>query len=507
MASATLFALLIILVVYLLSIIYKEHAIRLAHGKLAAQHGCQPIASKYPLKDRIFGLDFVVENLKCSSSHCYLVNSLRRFQEVGGTYTLRIFGHPMIQSIEPENVKAVFATKEKDWRLGEYRTVSFRDLLGVGIFTLDRPGWQESRAWLRPAFEKKRTADIELYERHIGHLFQQLPHDGKTVVDLQELFLKYTMDSSTEILFGKSVDSLLPGANMDPTASGFAAAYESAKWDVFKNVQLYPFGQFRSKKALNANVAIINQFVDRYVKMAVDYQSSTLEANRDAGSVFMAELAKNTTDVKRIRSELLSLLLAGRDTTAALISNTFFVLARRPDILAKCYAEVATFNGELPTLEQTKNVKYIHWLLKESLRVHTIVPVNTRTAAKDTILPVGGGPDGKSPIFVAEGTQFVSSIYAIHRRKDIHGEDAEEFKPERWADDSFRPKWGYLPFLGGGRICPGQGLAMTEAAYTVIRLLQLFKDIKAEDPTLEWQEDLAITCCNLHGCRVILTPA
>lgn len=75
-------------------------------------------------------------------------------------------------------------------------------------------------------------------------------------------------------------------------------------------------------------------------------------------------------------------------------------------------------------------------------------------AITDTVLPVGGGPDGKSPIFVPAKTHVMWSVYSMHRRSDFYGEDAEEFRPERW--EQLRPGWEYLPFNGGPRICIGR---------------------------------------------------
>lgn len=83
------------------------------------------------------------------------------------------------------------------------------------------------------------------------------------------------------------------------------------------------------------------------------------------------------------------------------------------------------------------------------------------------------------------------STYAMHRRKDIWGPDADKFIPERW--DNLRPGWEYLPFNGGPRICIGQQLALTEGGYTIVRLLQCFKDIESLDHS-EWREGLALAC-------------
>ena len=89
-----------------------------------------------------------------------------------------------------------------------------------------------------------------------------------------------------------------------------------------------------------------------------------------------------------------------------------------------------------------------------ALRLYPPVPVNLREAVQDTVLPVGGGPDGRSPIFISKGTAVYYSAFALHRRKDVYGPDANEFRPERWT--TLRPGWCYVPFNGGPRICIGR---------------------------------------------------
>lgn len=92
---------------------------------------------------------------------------------------------------------------------------------------------------------------------------------------------------------------------------------------------------------------------------------------------------------------------------------------------------------------------------------HPSVPVNTRTASRTTILPTGGGPDLKSPVLIPKGSQIAFSVYAMHRRPDLYGMDAELFRPERWGEDMplfhnpVNVRWEYLPFNRGPRICLG----------------------------------------------------
>lgn len=167
------------------------------------------------------------------------------------------------------------------------------------------------------------------------------------------------------------------------------------------------------------------------------------EKPSDSGRyIFIDELVRQTDDRVRIRSELINILLAGRDTTASLLSNVWFTLSKRPDVWAKLRKDIDTLNGERPTFEQLKELKYLRAVLDESLRVYPLVPINSREAIVDTTLPLGGGEDGNSPMFIRKGQTVTWSTYAMHRRKDYYGEDADEYKPERWLGlDGLRPGW------------------------------------------------------------------
>lgn len=101
-------------------------------------------------------------------------------------------------------------------------------------------------------------------------------------------------------------------------------------------------------------------------------------------------------------------------------------------------------------------------------------------ALKDSTLPLGGGPDGKSPIFVQKGDVIQVNKSVMHRDKDVWGEDADEFNPDRW--DGMRPYWKFVPFGGGPRRCPAQLLVTTEACYMVARFARNFKRIENRDP-------------------------
>jgi len=245
---------------------------------------------------------------------------------------------------------------------------------------------------------------------------------------------------------------------------------------------------------------IVNDFADEIIQQAIEEVNSGKVSEKHR-YVFLYSLLEQTRDPYTVRSELLNILLAGRDTTAGLLTNTWHVLARRPDIWAKLKAEVDELGGERPDYSSIKDMKYLKYVLNESLRLMPVVPGNSREAVRDTVLPLGGGPDGKSPVFVPKGWVVGYSPWSMHRREDYYGADAFEFRPERW--ETLRPGWEYLPFNGGPRICVGQQYALMEASYATIRLIQAFPRIESRDER-EWREWLSITLASGTGCKVAL---
>lgn len=246
------------------------------------------------------------------------------------------------------------------------------------------------------------------------------------------------------------------------------------------------------------SVKIINSFADDIIRDAMNETKSEKGSGR---FLFLQELLKQTQDPYALRSELLNILLAGRDTTAGLLTNAWHVLSKRRDIWEKLKAEVDGLGGERPDYATIKDMKYLKWLLNETLRVMPVVPGNSRQAIRDTILPLGGGPDGRSPVLVKKGEVVGYTVWSMHRREDFYGPDALEFKPERW--ETLRPGWEYLPFNGGPRICVGQQYALMEASYATIRLIQTFPRIESRDER-EWREWMTITLASGVGCKVAL---
>ena len=255
-----------------------------------------------------------------------------------------------------------------------------------------------------------------------------------------------------------------------------------------------------------ANFLPSPDFTDNMISLELSNPDSKLPSER---YIFLHSLIAQTQDRAIIRSELLNILLAGRDTTASLLSNLIWELSRTPPLVTNLCHEIATHIGsknEVPTYAQLKDMKYLRALINEGQRMYPIVPSNEREALHNNILPRGGGSDGSAPILVPKGCYVAFHTWSLHRRTDIYGPDAHVFNPDRWLNEEnpLRPGWAYIPFSGGPRVCIGQNFALTETIFVVVRLLQFFEfESRDHEP---WREKLSVTCSGLGGCKVGLTP-
>jgi cytochrome P450 len=172
-----------------------------------------------------------------------------------------------------------------------------------------------------------------------------------------------------------------------------------------------------------------------------------------------------------IRDQLLTLFIAGHDTSTALLTWSLYLLGSHPDVLARACAEVeAVTHGEPPRAEHLPELVYLGQVIDETLRLYPPIHTGNRVARKD--LEFGS-------YRIPAGTRLIYSIYATHH-DERNWPDPERFDPERFgAGVKIRP-YSYLPFGGGPRNCIGAGFAGTEAKVILARLIQSF-DIRLVD--------------------------
>ncbi|KAF2144398.1 uncharacterized protein K452DRAFT_316404 [Aplosporella prunicola CBS 121167] len=454
----------------------------------------------------------------------------KREGRVVSTMAITQAADDLLFTCDPKNIQALLATQFKDFEFGPTRNGNFGPLLGSGIFAADGKQWEHSRAMLRPQFAREQISDLELEEAHVQNMLRTLPagSDGWTAAtDLQVLFFRLTLDSATEFLFGESVDSqlaALPGyvpksTNTTSDERLFAYSFDKAQWWLARGARFGSKYWLVHGKDFKKQCREVHDYVDYFVQLALNKAARNDEekaSGRKEKYVFLDALAAQTRDPLELRAQLLNILLAGRDTTASLLGWLFLELSQneaqftklRTGILEAFGPDGSDDPAHAINFAALKNCAPLQQALNETLRLYPVVPINSRRAFVDTTIPRGGGPDGLSPVFVRAGQEVNYSVYAMHRRRDLWGEDADEFRPERW--EGRRPGWEYLPFNGGPRICIGQQFALTEAAYVVVRLMQKFDGIQGLDkgtknPDLKY--GLTLTSCPGEGVNVRLREA
>jgi cytochrome P450 len=208
-----------------------------------------------------------------------------------------------------------------------------------------------------------------------------------------------------------------------------------------------------------------------YIEQALALPPEELEklSRSDKAFTFLHNIARFTRDPKVIRDQIVAVLLAGRDTTAATLSWTMYELSRHPAAYARLRSDVLATVGpkRSPTYEDLKAMTYLSHALNETLRLYPAVPFNIRAALATTTLP---GRPGRPDLVLLQGDAVIYSTLAMQRRKDLYPPvsptfaDPAVYSPERW--ETWTPKpWQYVPFNGGPRICVGQNFAMTEMAF------------------------------------------
>ncbi|KAL5117423.1 hypothetical protein ACEQ8H_004739 [Pleosporales sp. CAS-2024a] len=471
--------------------VYTAQVLRLK----AQKHGCQP-ARRYKHKDPIFGLDIFLRTGDAITKNTFLVEHQQRYDTYGHTFEALNFGSSVIYSVHPENLRAVWSQNAADWGIQPLRLSNMRPFCGEGFITTDGLEWKHSRALLKPGFHKSNIADFAPLERHLSMMLNRIPRDGSKF-DLQSWFFKLYLDMNTLFLFGEPIGML--SESPPPHAEDFLDAFQAGFNGCGLRIALGPLSFLVPKGSWLKACRKTHQFADVYVKRALEFRDKRDTIENGEAKVnkrtLLYNMAQQTGDKTILRNEIIQAMMAAQETTASLVSNVIRVLATHPSIFKELRSEVLAMGDEPLDFERLSRMKFLRHIINETLRLYPVFPQNNRVALKDTILPVGGGPNGTDPVFAPAGTLFDTCFATIHRDKEIWGPDADEFRPSRW-DDGFNPSpYEFMPFGAGLRQCLAQEKATMETSYLTVRMLQEFKEIRSEDERPYQAQAFAFSYC------------
>jgi len=197
----------------------------------------------------------------------------------------------------------------------------FRPLLGDGIFTQDGAAWKHSRELLKPQFARSNYRDLDLFKEHVDNLIARIPQDGSSI-DLQPLFFRFTLDTMTSLLLGQSVYSLKSNAIGDEKE--FAEAFNLAQEYMMKRYRLLDLYFLIGGRSFFNACKTVHKFVDQIIAHGLINIANTKQDKPDR-YLFLDVVAQDCQNKDALRDQLLNILLAGRDTTACLLSWTLYV--------------------------------------------------------------------------------------------------------------------------------------------------------------------------------------
>lgn len=181
----------------------------------------------------------------------------------------------------------------------------WRPFLGDSIFTTDGHAWSESRHLIRPQFIKERVSDLHIFERHVSHLLSLIPKDMKTF-DISEMLFRFTLDTTTDFLFGRNVNSL------GQPSQHFAKAFNDCQSHMNLLSRMGPLAFLVPGRKFQKDLKTLNSFVEPFVEETLRMRPEELKSRSKKGYTFLHALAEFTRNPRMLRDQLVAMLLAGR---------------------------------------------------------------------------------------------------------------------------------------------------------------------------------------------------
>ncbi|TVY82135.1 Cytochrome P450 monooxygenase lepH [Lachnellula suecica] len=483
--------------------LYISWSVSRRYAWAARNQGCKaaPMVRSW---DPLLGIDTFVALRKADfagrRSEIYKKLHLR----YGHTFLMKPLGVVELQTSNSQNIQAICTSQFEDFGVGPMRGAIGEPFLSHGIFTDDGDFWKRSRALVRPTFSRKEISDLGNFESFVVKFLALIPKDGSEF-DLLPLSKKLFLDTSSDFLFGRSMESLDPDSNAE--TDEFITSFDRSLLGL---ALLLILGPFRWPLYLDPYwkraYTKVHVFLDKSVAHALEKKQEDMADPAQERYVLLEEMAKLNRNPYELRHQILNVFFPAKDTAAIAFANVIFQLARHPFEWDKLRAEVKQIpSDQVLNYEFIRSLKTTKSIIDESIRLHLPASRISRIALKDSVLPRGGGPNGESPVFVPKGTVLEMDLYTMQRDPTVWGDDSNEFKPSRWRQPNrplWEAKWQYEPFLGGIRMCPAQNMVFTQVAYLLIRFAQEFKTLENKDKILEYVEKITMTVESRNGVKI-----
>jgi cytochrome P450 len=360
----------------------------------------------------------------------------------------------------PDDVEYVLRGNHRNFIKNKGGQKVLAQVLGQGLVTSAGDLWRRQRRLAQPAFQLEQ---IEKYST-VMVAYAKTMLDGWRPGQTRNIhadMMGLTLEVVAQTLFTASVGDKAArvGKALDAVMKYWAGIGAMFRWWKY----LPTPGAIRFRRAVrDLDSIILDTVAQRRASGSgpEDLLNRFLNARDEDGS--------RMSD-RQLRDEMVTLLLAGHETTAVALTFCIYLLATNPGADARLAAELdEVLGGEPPAAEDIPRLRYTEWVVKEAMRLYPPVPSVGREAVADC--EIGG-------YRIPKGAQIAVVQWMTHRDKRWFGEDADKFRPERWDNDFAKriPRCAYYPFVDGPRICIGMHFAMMEAVLMLATLASRYR--------------------------------
>jgi cytochrome P450 len=390
---------------------------------------------------------------------------------------------------DPTAIEQVLVSEADRFRKPDFQDDALGDLLGDGLLLSSGETWQKQRELANPAFKMGRL--MGMADRVTGHAESMVEgwSPGQRVNAEMEM-ARVTLDVILDLMMGVELsdqrvrtvqDQLEPlGRRFEPDPIRFAMP----DW-----VPMPGDEEFES--ALDTLHEVLEEIIEARRGTEgpsdIDRVDGVDESDvpMDFLSVLMRARERGEQTPQQLRDELMTMLLAGHDTTALTLTYTWFLLSENPGAKRRVQAEVDEVVGEdRPGMDHVREFEYLEWVINESMRLYPPVFTIFRTPEESVSL---------SGYEMPEGATLMLPQWGVHRSERFWDDpakfDPERFSPERRAD---RPRFAYFPFGGGPRHCIGKHLSLLEAKLIVATVVGEYDLVFEGETPLELMPSLTM---------------
>lgn len=379
------------------------------------------------------------------------------FKEYGDIVQLGFGPAKIILLFHPDDIEHVLKSNAKNYVKGD-DLKELEPILGKGLLNSEGQEWLDRRRMLAPEFQHRK---VDFFYPIMKKNCERMLHEWARQ---EEPF--NTSPSITKMTYAIAGECFFGVHNEETSDVVYEAVDLAARRAVQRMVDLVKvplWTPFPSYIRANRAIRELNKIVYDIIESRRNKVTSEVDVLSRLTQVREGGKSLTTT---QIRDEVMTLLLAGHETTANALAWTLYLLAQHPEVQEQLRDEVnALMSGGFPTLEEIKNLKFAKMVFEESLRLYTPVAGISRKAIAD---------DDLRGYKIKAGMNVEPCQWVTHRHPDFWPEPLK-FKPERFAEGQTRHPFAYFPFAGGPRECIGKHMAMMEGISIIASIVKNFR--------------------------------